>query len=169
MEHDEEIRREFLTFYEAHMDAIFRHCFYRLSNRELAKDLMQEAFMRLWQSLAQGTLVLSMRSFTYRVANNLIVDHYRKKKEFSLEALQDDGFEPAHNSEKEVIHEKLDALEVLQKLDLLEAPFRDVIVMRYIDDLTPKEIAEISGETENVVSVRLNRALKKIRNLTRYE
>lgn len=54
------------------------------------------------------------------------------------------------------------AMETLQELDV---PYRDVVVMRYIDGLSPQEIAEILEETPNVVSVRIHRALEKLRTL----
>ena len=55
--------------------------------------------------------------------------------------------------------------ELVQLLDGLDDKYRQVIVMRYVDDLAPREIAGIVGETENTVSVRLHRGLHKVRDL----
>ena len=74
----------FFEAYEAYADAIFRHCYFRLNDRELAKDMMQEAFTRTWEYVQNGNNPTNIRAFIYRVASNLIIDHYRKKKSYSL-------------------------------------------------------------------------------------
>lgn len=79
--------REFTQAYEEHADALFRHCYFRVSNRERALELTQEAFMKTWDSVAQGKEINNYRAFLFRVLNNLIIDEYRKKKSTSLDAL----------------------------------------------------------------------------------
>ena len=49
-----QLQKEFEKAYDLYADAIFRHCYLRVSDRELAKDLMQEAFMKTWEYLASG-------------------------------------------------------------------------------------------------------------------
>ena len=71
--------QQFLKAFERFADAIFKHCFFRVSDREVAKDLVQETFSRTWEHIALGKEVRDYRAFLYRIANNLIVDFYRKK------------------------------------------------------------------------------------------
>ena len=159
----EQTSEYFLTAYKAHADAIFRHCYFRVFSRERAQELTQDTFMRTWEYLARGKSVENMRAFLYRVATNLIIDESRKKKDVPLGALQEKGFDaPTPQSPKrmqDMLYGKF-AKETLEQLDPL---YRDAVYMRYIDDLTPKEIAEILGETENVVSVRIHRGVKQLR------
>ncbi len=153
---------EFLEAYDKYSDAIFRHCYFRISDRELAKDLMQEAFMRTWQYLTQQKKSLdNIRAFLYRVANNLIVDEVRKKRALSLEEAMEHGFAPS--SPDENIKDNIDGKSLFVLLEKLSREYREVVVMRYIDDLSPQEIGEILGVSANVVSVRINRALQKLR------
>lgn len=159
-----EIEAQFIAAYDAYADAIFRYCFYRTYNRERAKDLMQEAFTRSWEYIASGKEVKNIRAFLYRVANNLIIDESRKKKMLSLDELHEQGFEPSYE-ERGRLELLADAKHAKELLSALDEKQRDVILMRYVDDLTPKEIAEILGESENIVSVRLHRALKKVKTL----
>jgi len=161
---DHDTENEFLEAYERFADAIFRHCFFRMSDRERARDLTQETFTRTWEYLRGGGEIKSMKAFLYRIANNLVVDSFRKKKTSSLDAMQDDGFDPEDTTvaSRESI---LDVRRALQVLDKLEPQYRDVITLRYVDDLSPREIAEALQETENAVSVRLHRGLKKAREL----
>src|SRR3989344_8687889 len=114
-----EQEKEFLKLYDDLADPIFRHCFFRVSDREKAKDIMQETFTRTWEYLAKGETVKNLKAFLYRVANNLIIDAYRKKKEVSLDNLMSEGFEPGldERSKNEAgIDAKL-AMSVINKLD----------------------------------------------------
>lgn len=164
-----DIEREFLAAYEAHADALFRHCLLRVRDRDAARDIVQETFSRTWVYLSEGKTVEHIRAFLYRVANNLIVDGSRKKKSSSLDAMmEDDGFEVRDESltdpsEKQSIREALAALKELDEI------YRTAITMRYLDELTPKEIAAALGVTENVVSVRIHRGVEKLAKAMRRE
>ena len=153
----------FLTAYEAHADAIFRHCYFRVFSRELAREMTQDVFMRTWEYLAQGKSIGNIRAFLYRVATNLVIDESRKKKEVSLGALQEKGFDAPDSQSSARTHRMLDGKFAKEVLATLDPTYRDVVRMRYVDDLMPKEIAEVLGESENVVSVRIHRGLKQLR------
>lgn len=158
------LEEEFLAAYDQYADAIFRHCYFRVFDRERGKDLMQEVFLRAWEYLARGEKVLNMRAFLYRIANNLIVDESRKKREASLEKLQEDGFDPAKD-ETESMQNRIDRDKILATLGRLDECYRDILIMRYVNELTPAEIAALTGESANTVSVRIYRALKHLRVL----
>lgn len=151
--------------YEAFSDAIFRHCFFRVYQREYALDLTQQVFLKTWEYLAKGNKIDQMRAFLYRTANNLIIDETRKRKEqVSLDVLEEQGFEP-HIDTREEVEAGIDGAQIGTYLKQLAVDDREILVMRFIDDLSPKEIANILQETANVISVRLHRALKKLREL----
>ncbi|NOS66814.1 MAG: RNA polymerase sigma factor [Candidatus Peribacteraceae bacterium] len=152
--------------YADYADAIFRHCAFRLMNRERGKDLMQEAFLRLWVELGKGVEVLNMRAFLYRIANNLIIDDVRKKKEMSLDELQETGWDKGEDKTQEMQSRVL-FHDILATLKSMKPDDRELIVMRYIDGLTPADIAEVLSEAPNTVSVRLHRAVKELRSLMR--
>ena len=154
----------FLKAYDAYADAIFRHCYFRVYDREKARDLMQECFTKTWQYLVDGKEVQNLRAFLYRVANNLIIDSSRKKKEQSLDALAEAGFEPGTDGHKQVVIDA-EASRVKSMLGSIEPHYREVIQMRFIDGLTPKEIAKALAVSENVVSVRLHRGIERLKAL----
>ena len=158
------LEEEFLKAYDEYSDAIFRHCYFRVFDRERGKDLMQETFMRAWEYLAKGEKVLNMRALLYRMANNLIIDESRKKREASLEALQEEGFDPS-NDDSQHMKNRIEYSRVLGSLKHLDDSYRDIIVMRYVNDLSPSEIAEVTGESANTVSVRIYRGLKQLRSI----
>ena len=159
-----DLEQEFLKTYEREADAIYRYCYFRLYDAEKGTDFMQEAFTKAWQYISEGNDVKNIRALVYKIANNLIIDYVRKKKEASLEAMQDGGFEPGERM-NEMTDNYLDAKSACEKLQHIEKEFREVVYMRYVENLTPREIAEILGESVNVVSVRIHRGLKKLKKL----
>lgn len=156
-----EINEEFLKKYDELADAIFRYCYLRLPIRDVAKDVTQETFAKTWEYITKGNSIQNIKAFLYRVANNCIIDELRKKKTFSLESLQEKGFEQAQSGHKD-IENKVLINQFLGALDKLGPKYKDILVMRYVQDLNPNEIAEILDETENNVSVRIHRGMKKI-------
>ena len=143
-------------------DAIFRHCAFRLRNRERGMELMQEAYVRLWTALTGGTQVENMRAFLYRIANNLVIDEVRKKKEVSLDAMTEAGWD-VRDERLGDIQDHVQLQEILDVLATMDPTARQVLVMRYIDGMKPAEIAIVLDETANTVSVRLHRAVKELR------
>lgn len=160
---DNSLERELLRAYDAHADAIFRHCYFKTGERELAQDMTQDVFLKTWSYMQQKHSIENVRALLYRIADNLVIDWYRKRKTSSLDTLVDAGFEPADADQK--IEERADASLALAKLRELGEEDRKLVTLRFVEDLSPKEIAEIIDQSENVVSVRLHRALKKLRSL----
>ncbi|OHA57717.1 MAG: hypothetical protein A2114_02460 [Candidatus Vogelbacteria bacterium GWA1_51_14] len=157
----------FIKAYDQYADAIFRHCYFKTSNQELAKDLMQQTFLQAWAYTQDGKSVREWRAFLYRLANNLVIDWYRRKKADSLDQLLEEGFSPETTDayeEPTLLAEFNLALKLLDQLDQAD---RDLIVWRYVEDLSIREIADLLGERGNTVSVRLHRATKKITQLVR--
>ena len=160
-----DIEAQFLKAFDDYADALFRHCFFRVSDRETAKDLVQETFAHAWDHLRQGKEARDYRAFLYRIAGNLIVDFYRKKKAISLENLDDKEKNTLFYDERGVRETEDDARRVLLEIQKLPENYQKVVTMRYVDGLSPKEIAAILEESENVVSVRIHRGVEKLRAL----
>lgn len=161
-------QEEFLEAYEKYSDALFRHCYFRVYDREMAKDLVQEIFCKTWSYISAGKEVDNFRAFLYRVAHNVIVDEQRKRRPVSLEVLAEKGFTPKDDS-SETAEKLILGKELQDILQSLEEDYRNLIIMRYLDGLTPKEIADSLGLSENVVSVRIHRGIKKLRELHQHE
>lgn len=157
---------EFLAAYESLSDALFRHSYFRLYERERAKDAVQDAFIKTWDYARKGGEIANIRAFLYRVLNNVIVDEIRRKKAISLEVLLEEGYQPLDNkSGRAVLENSLEIKNLLKLMYKLEEGKRDLLIMRYVDGFGPKEIAEVVGESENVISVRLSRAVKELKEI----
>jgi len=157
-----QLEADFLAAYEDHADALFRHALLRVRDREAAKDVVQETFSRAWRYLSEGKKIDYVRAFLYRVANNLIVDASRKKRSSSLDRMmEDDGFEVKDEMAKDPaeIPQMREAVALLKSLDEI---YRTAITMRFIEEMSPREIARELGVSENVVSVRIHRGLERL-------
>lgn len=156
--------RDFVKFYNQYADTIFRYCYFKTSSREKAKDLVQETFTRVWKYLTDGGNIGNVRAFLYRTAGNLIIDWYRKPKTVSLDEKMEDGFNPGEDLSAQLVS-RLDGKLAMEKFLELDEPYREVLSLRFIDDLSLKEISAILGISENLVSVRIHRAIKKLREI----
>lgn len=164
---DQETR--FLKAFDEYSDALFRHASFRVSNRERSVDLVHDAFTKVWSYVRGGYEIDNFRPFLYKVLNNLIIDEYRKKKEFSLDKLLeadgvDEGsFDELSENTVEKLAATIDGRKAFELLAEVPDEYREVIIYRFVDQLGPKEISDLTEETENVVSVRIHRGLKMLR------
>jgi RNA polymerase sigma-70 factor (ECF subfamily) len=159
----------FLKAFEEYGDALFRHAFLRISDREKAIDVVHDTFTKVWTYVRNGHEVDQFRPFLYKVLNNLIIDTYRKAKEASLDALfeidgVDEGsFEELSESTVESLAATLDGKKAFEMIKHLPDTYSEVIILTFVDGLGPKEISALLEESENVISVRLHRGLKILR------
>ncbi len=162
------VTEEFSAAYEEYKDAIFRHCCFHVFDRERAKDFLQETFIKTWEYIAAGHDIDNVRAFLYKVATHLIINAARKKKEISLDELQEGGFEPAGDDDV-AARDSVAERSAMIALSHIEEPYRGAVTMRFVEGLSPAEIAEITGESANAVSVRINRGLKQLRTNLNHE
>jgi len=166
------LEKIFVEIYHQESDAIFRFCFLRVSDRDLALDLTQETFMRLWQSLLLNKNIRNHRAFLFTIARNKVIDWYRKKKPLSLEALRenlhDDGSIISLVAKESVIME-VEAKFLIDKIKELSEPYSRAVYLRYVEEFKPREISRILGESSNVISARINRGVKQLREVLHSE
>lgn len=153
----------FLAAYDEHADAIYRFCLFKVSQPEKAEDLVQDVFTRYWQALREEMPVGNVRAFLYTVARNRIIDWYRKRKEDSLDELSERGADFL-GDQVEDVEERARVREILEAVDMLDDRSREAVLLRFVEGWSPEEIAAYSGSTANAISVRINRAVKKVQD-----
>lgn len=165
-EKDNNLNEYFGESYEEFSDAIFRYCYFQTGKREKALDLTQDTFIKTWEYLSSGKEVENLRAFLYKVARNLIIDYRRKKKSESLDLLRESGFDvTSKEGELEIREDAFDTEVALEKIEELSSKYREVIILRYIEDMSVKEIASTLGESENNISVRIYRGVEKLKKI----
>ncbi|MDE2399682.1 MAG: RNA polymerase sigma factor [Patescibacteria group bacterium] len=155
-------RTMFIELYDTYGDAIFRFCYFKTGDREVAKDLAQDVFIKVFNHLKKEE-VGSHKSFIYTVAKNTVIDFWRKSKSITENSLPDGFFESI--AAKDNMETYLDYSIFLSLLDKLSPSDREIIVLRYVEDMSPKDMAELLDERENTISVRVSRAREKLREL----
>lgn len=164
MSNEKEYKKEFLTLYEKHSDELFRYCFFKTGGREQSLEIVQEVFMKTWVTMQKGTIMDNPKAFLYASTRNSITDWYRKKKPVSLDAMSEEGFDAPYETNVRVT-DRVDTERILAKTGELEEKYREIIILRFVNDLSVTEIAALLNEKENNISVRLHRAIEKLRKI----
>ncbi len=161
-------KTEFSLIYQKQADLVFRYTLLRVANREEVIDIVQDTFAKFWQVFRSNTLIEHPRAFILTIARNKIIDWYRKKKPQSLEAMageDDDGiFEIKDEKMHEIIGLSAEASVAIKAINKISPQNREAVHLRFVEDLSPTEIAEVLRITPNAVSVRITRGLAELRN-----
>ncbi|MFT7557511.1 MAG: RNA polymerase sigma-70 factor (ECF subfamily) [Planctomycetota bacterium] len=157
---------EFLNIYDQYSDELFRYCLVKVRNRDVALDITQDTFIRTWEYRNGGKEIENPRAFLYRVAKNLIIDLSRKRISYSLDQLIEEGKELGATSaiEASTWQDRIDSAMALDMLKNLDGDSYDLLLLRFIQDLPVTDIAAMRGQSVNVVSVRIHRALQKLKD-----
>jgi RNA polymerase sigma-70 factor (ECF subfamily) len=162
--------QQLIDAYNNHSDALFRYGVFKISDREMANDLVQETFVRAWQYLVKNGTVDNYKAFLYKIMTNLVIDEYRKRAApESLETMrEEEGFDPGLDD----THRWIDAIDGKQAVQLIKkipSPYGEAVFMRYVEELSLSEIALITGERENTIAVHIHRGLEKLKVLFHHE
>ena len=162
--------QQLIDAYQNHSDALFRYCVFKVSDRELANDPVQETFVRAWQYLVKNGTVDNFKAFLYKIMTNLVIDEYRKRAApDSLETLrEEEGFDPGIDDTGRWI-DMIDGAQAIAMIQKIPAPYGEAVFMRYVEELSLSEIAAITGERENTIAVHIHRGLEKLRVLFNHE
>lgn len=161
----EERHEELLTLaYHDYERGLNLYSFFKLRDRALSEDLVQETFMKTWSYLIKGGNVDVMKAFLYHVLNGLIVDEYRKHKTTSLDILLVKGHVPSIGHPEHHFN-ILDGKAALLLIEKLPQKYQKIMHMRYIQDLSITEISLITKQSKNAVAVQMHRGLMKMKLL----
>ncbi len=156
----------FAKIYDIFVDPIYRYVFYRVNDGE-AEDLVGTIFLKVWehiQKYKQGVHPFS--AWIFRIAHNLVVDHYRSAKDRNYEDLDLNLEVPDMKREHNPIRMTESAMhqEVLKMALLkLKKPYQEILIHKFINDLSNQEIANILRKSEGSLRILQFRALKALR------
>ena len=155
---------------EQYQYRLFRYLVYVTGNRERAEDFFQETWIRVLERGHQYDGKFKFEAWLFRIARNLVIDWQRQKKMPSLDALIDpeEGapMEFAAQNQPSPLHLVLTAEEktgVHASLDRIPTVYREVLVLRFQEDLGLEEIAGVLAAPLSTVKSRLYRGLEALR------
>lgn len=158
--------QQFMEYYEKYSDDIFRFCMVKTKNRAQSLDITQDTFMKFWEYIIKGSDIENERPLLYRIANNLIIDFYRKKKDILVEDFTAGSYNDyLHDDQQSRMENKIDGEKAITLLHKLPDSTREIINLRFIHDFSITEIAKTVNKDPKTVSVYLHRGLKQLRDI----
>ena len=154
----------FGELYDLYANSVYSFVFYRVSNKQTTEDLTSDVFIKALEAMSRfDPSRASFRTWLYQIARNRVIDYYRTHK--PTDDLELAATFPAA-SEVVADLETAKEREFFRKLlGELSPEQRDLVIMRVCDELSYKEIAEITGQNENNLKVQFGRVVKRLSDL----
>jgi len=156
--------KEFSKIYDQNVRKIYRFIYIKVNSQEVAEDLTSETFLRGWESFKSKPQIKNPTAFLYQIARNLVTDFYRKKDQTKCVSLENcrEISDPRIDLEQgSIIRSEVE--NIRNVLRGLKDDYQNVVIWRYVEDLSIAEIAQMMEKSEGAVRVMLHRALKEIR------
>ncbi len=157
----------FQALYDRHSCRVFNFLLRSLGDRQIAENLLQETFLRVFFHREEYRPTAAFRTWLFTIARNLLIDHLRQRGripeeggEEQIEALADPGATPLQEAEARELGERLQAV-VLR----LPPSQREVLLLSRFAGLDHEEIARVTGASPTAVRVTLHRALRRLRDI----
>jgi RNA polymerase sigma-70 factor, ECF subfamily len=159
----------FGELYQRYLDPIYRYIYFRVGIVEDAEDLTESVFIKVWEALpGYRSIGLPLSSWLYRIAHNLVVDFHRKKANnvVSLDE-RDEWSDPNQSSHGILTHivQNENILMLSKAISMLPEEQQEVIVLRFIEGLTHKEIGRIIGKRDGACRMVQLRAIETLTQL----
>ena len=155
------MQERFEKIYSAHYKATFQYAYFLSSDRNIAEDLTQEAFLKYYKNLSKFRGECSELTWLCRIVKNMWIDQLRTKKK--VESIESAGKEIADEKDFMLQIENRDVAKQIHKiLHELPEPYKEVFSLRVFGELPFKDIAELFEKSESWARVTFGRAKMKI-------
>ena len=154
----------FGEFYDLYVTRIYRFVFFKINSVSDAQDITSEVFLKLWQCVKEDKDIKNLNAFTYMIARNMVIDFYRKNNH------QEESISADHHNipdeQKDLLRQQImdsELTDVLKGIENLKDEYKEVIILKYLDELSHSEIASILHKSNGAVRVLLFRATKALK------
>jgi len=155
------------ALYDRYVDRIYNYIYHRVGQADLAEDLTSQVFARMLEAIREGRAWrTSFSGWIYRIAHNLVIDHYRRRGRAAFVELEEaspllsDEADPLRKVEARLESEHLRA--ALGKLTEEQA---EVIALRFLDEFSIAEVAAMMNKTEGAIKALQYRAVLALRRV----
>lgn len=154
-------RESIAWLFERYQPAIFRYLYYRLGDRQTAEDLTSEVFVRMVRSLPGYQMKTApFQSWLFRIARNLVVDHFRQTGS-AVELTE--NIQTSEPSPEAAFDQRLTQSELRNALAGLSSEQSDVIILRFVLGQHLAQVAEVLGKSEDAIKGLQRRSLLALR------
>ncbi len=163
----DDIKKQFSDLYDEHVDKIYRFIYLKVNYVDIAQDLTSEVFMKAWRAFknvsdSRESTILNPKAFFYRIARNLVIDHYRQKNRNHIISANDSPIIDPSQGESIVLANS-DLSNIKSAISNLNPDYQTVLTLRYIEDMPTAEIAKIMDKTDGAVRIMVHRALRALK------
>ncbi len=159
-------KKAFGVLYDYYQPKIYRFIFLKVGKKEDAEDLTHQVFLSAWQKIEEyEERGFPFSSWLYQISRNAVIDFYRSRKQnIQLEEIENIIGDDLLNSENS-LDLKIKIEKLMQAIKELKPEYQDVIIMRFVDDLSVKEVAEALNKSEGAIKLMQHRAIKKLKEI----
>jgi RNA polymerase sigma-70 factor (ECF subfamily) len=155
----------FAELYDRHQPAIYRYIFHQVGNVATAEDLTSEVFVRLVEKIDRFTYRgRPLLAWLYTIARNLVTDHHRRSGRFQSLPL-DERLAADTDAPEETVAQKLAQHRLAAAIIHLTEEQRQVILLRFVEGLDNKTVAQVLGKSIGAVKALQHRALAALRRI----
>jgi RNA polymerase sigma-70 factor, ECF subfamily len=155
----------FGLLYDHYQPRIYRFVFIKVGRREEAEDLTHQVFLNAWQNIqSYKHLGYPFSSWLYQIARNQVIDFYRTRKpEVELAAAETD-YAAVLDDHENLVADKLELEKIMLAVAKLKPLYQDIVIMRFVEELSLKEVAEATGRSQGAVKLLQHRAMKQLKD-----
>lgn len=157
----------FGQLYDEYVDQIFRYIYYKVGNFTEAQDLTGQTFLKAFENIdSYEVRDVAFSSWLYRISHNLVVDYFRKESKRENVSIDERPPEPSNrgNPVDEVMAD-LDSQRLYKAMQKLTHNQREVLVLKFIDNLSNSQVAEIMGISVGAVKSTQKRGLLSLNRI----
>lgn len=163
--------RALTELYERYEARIYSYIYRRTGNEQLAEDLVSKVFLKMMEAIrTDKAWHSSFSGWLYRIAHNAVIDHYRERDRRQDTALEDTHTSQATEHNPVIMAENsLDAERLRVAISRLTEEQAEVVTLRFLEEYTISEVAEMLGKTEGAIKALQYRAVATLRQLLQAE
>jgi len=156
---------KFRGLYNRHFKSVYDYIFRRTGEKDLAGDLCAQVFLKALENLGNYTFKgVPFSSWLFRIASNEVAQHYRNTQKMRVVSVEDTDLQTLMTEIEENHEEKeKDRLKLMETLKSLKPEDMQVILLRFFEKRSFKEVADILGITESNAKVRTYRIVQRLR------
>lgn len=164
-------REAFIKVYDDYSSELYRFIYFKVGSQEEARDLSSMVFLKAWNHVQAKNLVeaKTLRALLYKIARTSIIDYYRERanrKTVSLDDPESGAFAIADDVDLEAeADKKADVRLLASKLPLLKDDYREALILRFVNELSLEEVADVMGKSKGNIRVIIHRAVAALKEI----
>lgn len=153
-------REAFEDLINMYFDRLYKEAYLRCKHEEDAKEVVQETIYKAYKNIKGLKEPKYFKTWVSKILINVCNDYLRKNGMIDLEHDENDYVKKVHNDDEVEIK-----IDLYNAMDELEDKYKDVIILRYIEDLKVEEISKILERPANTIKIHIRKAIKEMKNL----